>query len=69
MRELSVSQMGLIMSRYFYRVSKLKQAEDMRVELVKRAISREEEDFSWDVDDDMRRRKRWMRVMCGRRQV
>lgn len=38
--------------RYFYRVFKLKQAEDLRATLVKRAISREEEDLSWDVDDD-----------------
>ncbi|KAL4369701.1 hypothetical protein GQ457_05G002590 [Hibiscus cannabinus] len=38
--------------RYFYRVFKLKQAEDTRVKLVKRAISREEEELSWDVDDD-----------------
>ncbi|KAK9281407.1 hypothetical protein L1049_004308 [Liquidambar formosana] len=40
--------------RYFYKVYKLKQAEDVRVNFVKRAISREddEEDLSWDVDDD-----------------
>ncbi|XP_022727724.1 BSD domain-containing protein 1-like [Durio zibethinus] len=39
--------------RYFYRVFKLKQAEDMRVKLVKRAISKEEdEELSWDVDED-----------------
>lgn len=39
--------------RYFYRVFKLKQAEDARVKLVKRAISREEEEeLSWDVDDE-----------------
>lgn len=38
--------------RYFYRVFKLKQAEDLRASLVKRAISREEEELSWDVDDD-----------------
>lgn len=40
--------------RYFYRVHKLKQAEDLRAKLVKRAISREEEeeDLSWDVDDE-----------------
>ncbi|XP_039001110.1 BSD domain-containing protein 1-like isoform X2 [Hibiscus syriacus] len=39
--------------RYFYRVFKLKQAEDARVKLVKRAISREEEEeLSWDVDED-----------------
>ncbi|XP_008451401.1 uncharacterized protein LOC103492704 [Cucumis melo] len=39
--------------RYFYKVHKLKQAEDVRANLVKRAIAREEEeDLSWDVDDD-----------------
>ncbi|XVE73194.1 hypothetical protein DITRI_Ditri11bG0097800 [Diplodiscus trichospermus] len=38
--------------RYFYRIFKLKQAEDMRVKLVKRAISREEEELSWDVDEE-----------------
>jgi hypothetical protein len=38
--------------RYFYRVYKLKQAQDVRTNLVKRAISREEEELSWDVDDD-----------------
>lgn len=39
--------------RYFYRVHKLKQAENVRAKLVKRAIaSEEEEDLSWDVDDD-----------------
>ncbi|XP_038988649.1 BSD domain-containing protein C22A12.14c [Phoenix dactylifera] len=41
-------------SRYYYRVHKLKQAEDARVKLVKRVISREEDedDLSWEVDDD-----------------
>ncbi|KAK6937480.1 BSD domain [Dillenia turbinata] len=39
--------------RYFYKVHKLKQAEVVRANLVKRAISREdEEELSWDVDDD-----------------
>ncbi|KAG6668259.1 protein DOS2-like [Carya illinoinensis] len=38
--------------RYFYRVHKLKQAEDARAKLVKRAISGEEEDLSWDFDDE-----------------
>ncbi|CAK9310017.1 unnamed protein product [Citrullus colocynthis] len=39
--------------RYFYKVHKLKQAENVRANLVKRAIAREEEeDLSWDVDDD-----------------
>ncbi|XP_042476505.1 BSD domain-containing protein 1-like [Macadamia integrifolia] len=40
-------------SRYFYRIYKLKQVEDARANLVKRVISKEEEeDLSWDVDDD-----------------
>lgn len=40
-------------TRYFYRLNKLKQAEDARAKLVKRAISGdEEEDLSWDFDDD-----------------
>ncbi|KAG2721640.1 hypothetical protein I3760_02G090900 [Carya illinoinensis] len=40
-------------SRYFYRVHKLKQVEDARAKLVKRAISgEEEEDLSWDSDDE-----------------
>ncbi|KAL5995828.1 hypothetical protein ACLOJK_025899 [Asimina triloba] len=39
--------------RYFYRVHKLKLAEDARANLVKRAISREdEEELSWEVDDE-----------------
>ncbi|KAL4205407.1 hypothetical protein AMTRI_Chr01g114440 [Amborella trichopoda] len=40
-------------TRYFYRVHKLKQAEGARADLVKRVISREEEEeLSWEVDDD-----------------
>jgi len=40
-------------SRYFYKLHKLKQAEDARAKFVKRAISGdEEEDLSWDFDDD-----------------
>ncbi|KAJ4845717.1 hypothetical protein Tsubulata_014591 [Turnera subulata] len=40
-------------SRYFYRMHKLKQAEEARALLVKRAISgEEEEDLSWDFDDE-----------------
>ncbi|CAL0301197.1 unnamed protein product [Lupinus luteus] len=40
-------------SKYFYRLHKLKQAEDARAKLVERAISgNEEEDLSWDFDDD-----------------
>ncbi|PSR85180.1 BSD domain-containing protein [Actinidia chinensis var. chinensis] len=40
-------------SRYFYRVYKVKKAEEARAKLVKRAISGEEEEvLSWDVDDD-----------------
>ncbi|KAL8208308.1 hypothetical protein R6Q57_007720 [Mikania cordata] len=39
--------------RYFYRVYKIKMAEEARVKLVKRAISGEEdEELSWDVDED-----------------
>lgn len=39
--------------RYYYRVHKLKQAEDAREKLVKRVISGdEEEDLSWEVGDD-----------------
>ena len=39
--------------RYFYRVHRLKQAEDVRASLVKRAIMREdEEELSWDVEDE-----------------
>ncbi|GAV78713.1 BSD domain-containing protein [Cephalotus follicularis] len=39
--------------RYFYKVYKLKQAEEVRASLVKRAISREEdEELTWDVEDD-----------------
>ncbi|KAB1214151.1 BSD domain-containing protein 1 [Morella rubra] len=44
---------GIFWSRYFYRVHKLKQAEDARAKLVKRAISgEEEEDLTWDYDDE-----------------
>ncbi|KAI3864205.1 hypothetical protein MKX03_010833 [Papaver bracteatum] len=44
---------GTFWYRYFYRVYKLKQIEDARANLVKRAIEGdEEEDLSWDVDDD-----------------
>lgn len=39
-------------SRYFYKIYKLKQVEEARAKLVNRAISAEEEDLSWDVDDD-----------------
>lgn len=39
--------------RYFYKVFKLKQAENLRANLVKRAISRDEdEELTWDVDDE-----------------
>uniref|UniRef100_A0A5B7CBE8 Putative BSD domain-containing protein 1-like n=1 Tax=Davidia involucrata TaxID=16924 RepID=A0A5B7CBE8_DAVIN len=39
--------------RYFFRVHKLKQQEDVRANLVKRAISADdEEELSWDVDDE-----------------
>ncbi|XP_052188875.1 uncharacterized protein LOC127799160 [Diospyros lotus] len=40
-------------SRYFYKVYKVRKAEEARAKLVKRAISgEEEEELSWDVDDD-----------------
>lgn len=40
-------------SRYFYRIYKLKLAEDARANLVKRAISREDdEELSWDVEEN-----------------
>lgn len=39
-------------SRYFYRVHKLKQAEEARALLVQKAISGEEEDLTWDFDDE-----------------
>ena len=39
-------------SRYFYRMLKLKQTEEARALLVKRVISGDEEDLSWDFDDD-----------------
>ncbi|XAR57158.1 hypothetical protein NMG60_11025198 [Bertholletia excelsa] len=40
-------------TRYFYRVYKIKKAEEARAYLVKRAIAgEEEEELSWDVDDD-----------------
>ncbi|EXC05727.1 hypothetical protein L484_011308 [Morus notabilis] len=38
--------------RYFYKVHKLKEFEDARAKLVKRAISGEEEELSWDFDDE-----------------
>lgn len=39
--------------RYFYKIHKLKQAEDARASLVKRAIAGdEEEELSWEIDDD-----------------
>ncbi|XP_012570072.1 uncharacterized protein [Cicer arietinum] len=37
--------------RYYYKVYRIKKAEDLRARLVRR-ISREEEDLSWDVEDD-----------------
>ncbi|OAY61711.1 BSD domain-containing protein 1 [Manihot esculenta] len=39
-------------SRYYFKLYKLKQAEDVRANIVKRAISTEEEDLSWEFDDD-----------------
>ncbi|WJX20023.1 hypothetical protein P8452_09628 [Trifolium repens] len=37
--------------RYYYKVYRLKKAEDVRAKLVRR-ISKDEEDLSWDVEDD-----------------
>ncbi|CAA6662137.1 unnamed protein product [Spirodela intermedia] len=39
-------------TRYFYKVYKLKQVEDVRADLVKRVLVEEEEELSWEVDDD-----------------
>ncbi|XP_028065950.1 BSD domain-containing protein 1-like [Camellia sinensis] len=40
-------------SRYFFRVYKVRKVEEARVKLVKRVISRDDEEvLSWDVDDD-----------------
>lgn len=38
--------------RYLYRVDRLKQQESVRASIVKRAISNDEEELSWDVEDD-----------------
>lgn len=38
--------------RYFYKVHKLKQQEDVRAKLVKRSLSVDDEELSWDVDDE-----------------
>nr|XP_043639855.1 protein DOS2-like [Erigeron canadensis] len=44
---------GVFWLRYFYRVYRVKKAEEARVKLVTRAISGEEdEELSWDVDED-----------------
>ncbi|XP_076900964.1 uncharacterized protein LOC143555265 [Bidens hawaiensis] len=54
-REIVPSRLdeNLFWLRYFYRVYKVKMAEEARVKLVKRAISGEEdEELSWDVDED-----------------
>ncbi|XP_065863476.1 uncharacterized protein [Euphorbia lathyris] len=40
-------------SRYFFKLHKLKQAEEARALLVKRAISGEDEDLRWDFDDEV----------------
>ncbi|OIW12690.1 hypothetical protein TanjilG_24623 [Lupinus angustifolius] len=37
--------------RYYYKVYRLKKAEDVRARLVRR-MSREDEDLSWDIDED-----------------
>ncbi|XP_071720413.1 uncharacterized protein [Rutidosis leptorrhynchoides] len=43
---------GTFWFRYFYKVYKLEQQEDMRAKLVKRSLSVDDEELSWDVDDD-----------------
>lgn len=44
---------GSFWCRYFYRVHKLKQQEDMRANLVRRSLTADdEEELSWDVDED-----------------
>ncbi|XP_020579237.1 BSD domain-containing protein C22A12.14c [Phalaenopsis equestris] len=49
----SVLDYDTFWTRYFYKFYKLKQAEDVRANFVKRAILREdEEDLTWEVDDD-----------------
>lgn len=41
-------------SRYYYKIHRVKQAEDARARLIRRVISRgeEEEDLSWEVDEE-----------------
>lgn len=50
----SVVDYGAFWSRYFYKLDKLKHTEDVRANLVKRVISREDvdEDLTWEVEDD-----------------
>ncbi|PKU69332.1 BSD domain-containing protein C22A12.14c [Dendrobium catenatum] len=50
----SVVDYDTFWTRYFYKLYKLKQAEDVRANLVKRAIAREDEEevLTWEVDDD-----------------
>nr|XP_043636193.1 BSD domain-containing protein 1 [Erigeron canadensis] len=44
---------GTFWCRYFYRVYKLKQQEDLRANFVRRSLNvDDEEELSWDVDDD-----------------
>ncbi|MCI40368.1 BSD domain containing protein, partial [Trifolium medium] len=38
--------------RYYYKVYKLKKAEDIRAKLVRRMSKEEDEDLSWDVEDE-----------------
>jgi hypothetical protein len=48
-----VVEHGTFWTRYFYRLNKLQQIENARVNLVKRATDgEEEEDLSWDVDEE-----------------
>ncbi|KAM0947749.1 putative BSD domain-containing protein [Dioscorea sansibarensis] len=62
-----VVDFGTFWTRYFYRVHKLRLAEDARASLVKRVISREEEEefLSWEVDDDDDEKEKEIQVKDG----
>ncbi|KAL0458041.1 UNVERIFIED_CONTAM: hypothetical protein Slati_0431300 [Sesamum latifolium] len=55
--------------RFFYRVDKLKQQERVRANLVKRAISVDDDDdeLSWDVDDDEEKNGNGDEAMSGKK--
>ncbi|XP_061341382.1 BSD domain-containing protein C22A12.14c [Gastrolobium bilobum] len=54
--------------RYYYKVYKLKKAEDVRARLVRR-MSREEEELSWDVEDDDQKEEEEEHVDQGKPQL